>query len=209
MPRREPATAARDLRIAAGAAAVATAGDFGLLWASNEIALGLRPLGTPALLAATHAGALAIPLYARGYRAAASGLPAADRDAVARHGAYGAALGAAIHLATGLVVHFQRTSGNPPADAYAAVVPFVPWLGPLWAVALVVTTVASLRWARPVARGATGYPRVLALVNPLFVVAALSLAGAASAWGRAFVVPMSPNIAHVLFFAALAAGRRS
>jgi hypothetical protein len=209
MPRRETATAARDLRIAAGAAAVATAGDFGLLWASNELALGLRPLGTPALLAATHAGALAIPLYALGYGAAASVLPPADRNAVVRLGAYGAALGAAIHLATGLVVHFERTSGNPPADAYAAVLPFVPWLGPLWAAALVVAAIASLRWARGVARGATAYPRVLALVNPLFVVAAVSVAGAASVWGRAFVVPMSPNIAHVVFFTALAAGRRS
>jgi hypothetical protein len=209
MPRRWRTTARRDLSIAAGAAAVATAGDFGLLWASNEIALALPPLGTPALLAATLAGAFAIPCYALGYSGAVANLPTDDRRVIARLGGYGAALGGAIHLATGLVVHFARTTGTPSADPYAALLPFVAWLGPLWGIVLVVTAVASFRWARAVARGATAYPKAFALVNPLALTAALAVAGTASVWGRAFVVPMSPNIAHVAFFVTLAAGRRS
>jgi len=201
--------AGRDLRLATIAALVATAGDLGLLWASNAPAFGLAPLSHAGLVAATLAGALAIPLYALGYRAAACELPPPDRRVVVWLGVYGAALGAAVHLATGLIVHFERTAGGAPPDPYAAMAPYAVWLGPLWAVLAVVNAVASLRWARGVGRGTAGYPRTLRFVNPLAVVVAVSALGAPFAWGRAFVVPAAPNVAHVVFFAALAATRRS
>ena len=51
-------------------------------------------------------------------------------------------------------------------------------------------------------------PRWLAFANPALLTLGIVFLGAASAVGRAFLVPAAPNVAHVVFFV-LAAGARA
>jgi hypothetical protein len=187
----------RDLALAGTAAVVASAGDFLLLWVGNA----LRPelgLSTPpgvALPLGGSAGVLAIPLSALGYRAvAAAARPRAPTLArvVALGGLGMGVIGAAIHGLTTLVIRAglagatgrRRSSRGPAARAG------LDWLG-----AALCLLAARRRSSRRASR-ARALPRALGLANPLALTFVLALAGLPWEWGRSFLLPAAPNLAH-------------
>jgi hypothetical protein len=191
-------------RVATLAAVVATAGDLLLLWAANG--------GRPALRAVWLGGALGvlgIPLYALGYGAAGGLLarPASGR-LVRAAGAGAALLGAIIHGLTARLVAADLDAAGPRRDPIAAVAASGLTLPLLWAVSAVLVAWASIVFARDVARGASALPRWAAWTTPALLTVGLALAGLPTAALRAFLTPAAPNLAHVGFFAVLAAQRR-
>jgi hypothetical protein len=203
------------LVLAAAAALVASAGDLALLWVANAgnapIAETLPAPPSGALAAGHLAGVLAIPLYAARYTAAARLVAHGDARAarwVVALGFYGSAVGAAVHGVTGVWIRGALGRGAPGGDPLAEVLAAGPFLVPLWAVVGLATTLGSVVFATSVARGRTALAPAFALATPLALTLGLVLAGAPTAWGRAFLVPAAPNLAHVVFFAALAARTR-
>jgi hypothetical protein len=163
------------------------------------------PAPPPGVLVVSHfLGVLGLPLYALGYwqigRGLAPGHPRSAR-AVFVLGAYAAALGAAVHGMTALVILFGRSEGGPGADPVAIVVRYAEYLGPLWAILAALSLVASALYAVAVARGGTAFPRWMAAANPMLLVLAAALLAAGSRRLQAFLVPAAPNLAHVVLFA--------
>jgi uncharacterized protein DUF6796 len=181
---------------------------LGLLWVANAARTDLGPplpVPPPGVLVAGHfLGVLGLPLYALGYwqigRGLAAGHPRSAR-AVFVLGAYAAALGAAVHGMTALVIVFGRSSGGLGGDPVAVVARFATFLGPLWALLGVLSLLASGLYAVAVARGGTAFPRWMAVANPILLVLATSLSAAGSRRLQAFLVPAAPNLAHVVLFA--------
>lgn len=192
--------------VAAAAAVIATVGDLLLLWVANALRPALElprpPAGTLRLGAAL--GVMAIPLYAVGYAAAATRAgPALGRGAplVMVAGGLGAVLGSYIHAATSWLIEEQtRNAGTtavaPPLESVmqAGAGLTVPWAG-----ATVLVTLASGAIVYAALRGVV--PRAWAVANPAVATVLLAVAGAATEFGRAFLVPAAPNVAHAVFFA--------
>jgi hypothetical protein len=187
------------------AAVAATAGDLVLLLASNAGRPGLEWLPRPsdgALVAGTYLGVVAIPCYGLGYcEVARSFADERVRWWITALGTTGGVLGGTTHGLTGLVVHVTRTTGAPPGDPVAVLAPYGAYLLPLWTAIALVSIAGALVYGAAVARGASTLPRWMALGNPLVLAAALGLVGAGGEVGRALLVPASPNLAHVIFFA--------
>jgi hypothetical protein len=205
------ATARRACLLGAGAAVAATAGDLLLLWVANAQRPELAWLPVPperALLAGHLLGTLAIPLFGVGYWGVSRGLPARVGSAVFALGAYGGALGGAVHAATAMAEQLERASGIGPGAPLAFVGRHGDLLAPLWLVLAALVTLGSVLFAVAVARGGTAFPRGMAAASPLVLLALAAGLGAGSEVGRAFLVPAAPNAVHVAFFAlaALALG---
>jgi hypothetical protein len=189
------------------AAAFASAGDLLLLAvataATPALAIG-GSLREPALIVGYYLGVLAIPLYAVGYWGVSRGLPVRYGRAVAVLGACGAVVGATIHGVTGAALH-ARSLGASVAAAEASpffmLEPFGAYLVPLWVSVAAATLVGSILFAVPVLRGESDYRRWVGAANPTVLVAVISASASVSSWSRALVVPASPNLAHVVFFA--------
>ena len=205
--------AQRRLRMALFAALLASIGDVSMLYVANarrpQLALPAPPTATLWIGAAL--GVVAIPLYAFGYRAAASMIAPANQRAariVSWCGTVGSCVGALIHRYTGVVIDRALRYGEAPRDPLAAVAA-APALVALWIVAGGLVVVASLQFARAARRHPEVSVRRLAWLNPVVVTVLIALAGTATPSMQAFVVPAAPNLAHVVFFAALARASRA
>ncbi|HEY2387177.1 MAG TPA: DUF6796 family protein [Candidatus Binatia bacterium] len=195
--------------VATLAAALASVGDLLLL----AIGDGLPPaymtggvLHPAMLVAAYYLGVLAIPLYALGYWHVARRLPLPYGRVVTALGVCGAIVGAVIHAVTGVAVAVLAAT---PAGSggVAALQPFAAYLVPLWTIVAVATLVGSAAFAIPVLRGESPYPRWMALANPAVGMLVISACAVVAPNAAPLVVPASPNLAHVIFFALTASGR--
>ena len=202
----------RALAIATGAAVVASVGDLLLLWVAAATRPGLGVPAAPAwaLVVGDLAGVLAIPFYGLGWVALARPLAMAAPRAggvVRAAGAYAAALGAAIHAATGAVLATERSIAAAGIDPYGLVGRWGMLLLPLWGLATALSVLASWTWARTVWRGEAGLPRWTAWTNPAVGTVVLVGLCALTPLARALLLPAAPNLAHVLFFAVTARSR--
>jgi hypothetical protein len=195
----------RALALAGVAALVASAGDLLLLWVGNaqRAELGLPTPPGVALSLGGIAGVLAIPLYALGYRAVADAARAsAPRLArtIALGGLGMGVIGAGIHGLTTLVIRAglaTGATGAPPLES-AGDQPLLVWTWLGAALCLIAASAAIV--AASVAR-VRALPAALGLANPLALTLVLALAGVPTEWGRSFLLPAAPNLAHVVFFA--------
>jgi hypothetical protein len=195
------------MRSAAGivatlAAVLASAGDLLLLGVANGIAPALAAGGylrPAALIAGYYLGVLAIPFYAVGYWHLGCRLPRPYGRVVTMLGACGAVVGATIHGVTSTAIAtLQAPSSGGGVDALR---PVAAYLVPLWTIVALATLVGSAAFTLPVLRGESTYPRWLAFANPVVGIAAISACAAVSPAVAPLLVPASPNVAHVLFFA--------
>jgi hypothetical protein len=194
------------LAIALCAAVAASAGDLLLLFVGNS----LRPeLGLPhpprfALPLGGVLGVVGIPLYALGYQAVAAAIEPGSRR-LARIalgcGAGGAAVGAVIHGLTALAIHTAIGSGAAAAPPMEAVAASGGVLVGAWVIAAALFVAASVAIAGAGMSNSGALPRWLTLLNPVAVTLLIAASGVGWEWGRSFLVPAAPNLAHVVFFA--------
>jgi hypothetical protein len=192
--------------VALVAAVVASIGDFILLAAANAGNAAFDWIPTPsdrALLIGTYLGLLTIPCYAFGYRTAAHKLEDAYGRWFLRLGLAAAVLGGTTHALTGLTIHLGRAKGLSGSDFAAVLAPAGTYLVPIWVMLAMAAIAASYFFAAGVLRGRSSLPRWTAPANPIVLILAISLLAAPFAFGRVFVVPAAPNLAHVLFFGIL------
>jgi hypothetical protein len=197
----------RRLAIASVAAVTATAGDFMLLLVGNSMRGDLQLHQPPAIVLPLGGllGCLSIPLYALGYWALAqvirSTKPIPAR--IVRIGGIAfAALGASIHGLTWMTIRDSAPAGSGSTTPLDAIATSGGMLLNAWiAAALLLLIVAiAIAWSgllRPRA-----IPVWLALFNPVNITLVIGALGAATEFGRSFLVPAAPNIAHIAFFAA-------
>ena len=184
------------------AAALATAGDFTLLAHGAARGLGDRIIDSPSLVAGHLLGVLCIPFYGAGFWLAARSVSGAGSWSrwIFPIGLYAGAVGAAIHGVTAVLIETNITGaggGSPWA------VPHVLYLAPLWAVVFAAMAAASGLFAIAVIRGETGLPGWTALVTPAPLVVVIAFAATPFPAAAAFLAPAAPNLAHLMFFAAL------
>lgn len=117
--------------------------------------------------------------------------------------AAGAVIGATIHGVTsvaiaagGLGAATQFGSSPVPASS-----PFAVYILPLWAIASAAVLAVSVSFTIAVARRGGDYRAWMAFANPAALVLLIALCGSVSPAGRSLIVPASPNLAHVAFFA--------
>jgi len=191
-------------RIGVVAALAATIGDLLLLVTSNATRPDFAWLPAPSeavLLCGTYLGVLAIPCFGFGYGAIAASFAPPYRRWIRALGVAGGVLGGTIHGLTGLVIHAEQTSAAAGVDPITVVARHGAYLLPLWAAVAAMLLVGSIVFAAGVLAGRSTLPRWTALASPAPLTVALVMMGAGSILGRAFLVPMAPNVAHVLFFA--------
>ena len=195
----------RDAWIAAAAAAAASVGDLLLLVVANVAIPGL-PVGTPsgdrALVAGHYPGVLAIPLYALGYRYVGRRLGPPYERTVTALGACGAIVGGTIHGVTSVAI----AAGGLGATQFGSSLvptssPFAAYLLPLWALATAAVLGVSVAFTTGVARGGGDYRRWMALASPAALVVATGACASLFTSLHALLVPASPNLVHVVFFA--------
>jgi hypothetical protein len=201
------------LAVASGAAVIASLGDLLLLWvtAATQPSLGLPAPPSSALIVGHFAGVLAIPFYGLGWVALARPMGGAQPRAaglVRATGLYGSALGAAIHGTTAAVLAAERGMAGVTIDAMAMVGRWAALLVPLWALAFVLVGAASLLWGRAALEDQAGVPRWTAWTNPVIGTLVIAMLGGVTPLGRALLVPAAPNLAHIVFFAVVAARLR-
>ena len=189
------------IRLAAGAALLATLGDGLLLAVASARRAALPTPPGPTLALGHFLGVLAIPLYALGYwhvgRVLAVLAPARGR-AVCVLGALGAALGAVVHGMTALLVGLEAPGES--ADPTQVVLAGGSLLLPLWGILAALLLAGSALYAATVAGGRSTHPRWMAACNPALLVAATVAFAQTSPWLAAFLAPAAPNLAHVVFF---------
>lgn len=195
------------LAIASVAAVTATGGDFMLLLVGNSMRSDSQLQQPPAIVLTLGGllGCLSIPLYALGYAALARVI-GSTKPVPARiiriGGIVFAALGAFIHGLTWLTIRDSAPSGSgstTPLDAIAAT-------GGLLLDAWIVASVLLLIVAIAIAWSGLVRPRAIsvwpALFNPVVITLLIGASGAATEFGRSFLVPAAPNLAHIVFFVA-------
>lgn len=190
------------------AAVVATLGDLGELWTVNagraELALSAPPEWL--IVPATLAGALRIPLYALGYfgraRSLVSAAPLRARVVIVG-GAVFSVLGAIVHTVTGVLIQGRVGGIASGLDPLAGILASGPIALTLWGLALAAFLVVSAAEASlPQRAGAR-------LANPLLLTVGLTIAASLlPASLRDIASPAALNVAHVLFFASVAARGR-
>jgi len=188
------------LALAIAAAIAASSGDLLMLWVGNSLRpeLGLARPPAFALPVGGALGVVAIRMYGLGYAAVAR---ASGARVVFLCGAAGALIGAAIHGLTWLAIRAGLESGAaaaPPLEAVAGSGALVA----LWALAAALVVIASATLA-----ASRALPRTVRWLNPAAVTLAFVAMGMPSEWGRSFLAPAAPNLAHVVFF--VAAWRRA
>ena len=189
------------------AAVAASLGDAALLYVVNarRPELGLPPAPGGLLIVGFYLGVLALPLYGLGYWHVAAGLRRDDPRGARRVfalGAYGGALGAAVHGVTAHVIRAEEMAGVPPGDPLTVVGQHGAFLVPLWIVLTLMTIAGSTIYSRAVLAGRSAFPRWMAFLNPALMLVVTGLVALPSLWLRAFLLPAAPNLVHAVFFAA-------
>jgi hypothetical protein len=196
----------RGLAIASVAAVTATGGDFMLLLVGNSMR-DPHLQQPPAILLTLGGllGCLSIPLYALGYSALARVI-GATKPIPARSirvgGIVFAALGAFIHGLTWMTIRDSEPAASgstTPLDAIAAT---GGMLVNAWIAASVLLGIVAIAIAWSGLRRPRAIPVGLALLNPLVITVSIGALGAATGFGRSFLVPAAPNLAHIVFFVA-------
>jgi hypothetical protein len=120
-------------------------------------------------------------------------------------GVCAAILGATIHGVTGAALHARTLArlgdGRLEGSAFPSLAPFVAYLVPLWTIVGAALLAGSIGFTIPVIRGESAYRRWMALASPAVLVAVIAARASIATWSRILIVPASPNLAHVLFFA--------
>lgn len=192
------------LSLALVAAALASVGDFGMLYAGQQA--GDPSLGWPAPPPSTLAvsqwlGAFLIPLYGVGYAALARGLEGRAQSIVYWLGIYTSALGGVIHAVTGLAILHSPIDATGSAGAFAIAPSSLPFLLPFVLVVIIGLLIASAFFASAVLRGESVYPRWLGFMNPVSCVVLVICIGLPFDYGWLFLIPMAPNVGSAAFFA--------
>lgn len=183
----------------------ATVGDFLMLYVVNaggEV-FHLPPPGTAVLTVGYFLGVFTIPLYGVGFwavaRILATGTPFAGR-VVLVSGVIMGVFGGIIHGVTGISIEAQVRAGGIMKEPIEAIFDYGVFLLPLWGVASILSCTGSVGFAAGVASGKSILPRFISIFNPVVLTACVGLAGSATPMLRAFLIPASPNVAHVIFF---------
>jgi len=185
------------------AALVASVGDLLLLATANTGRPGWEWLpgrSETLLLIGTYLGIVAIPCYGLGYRAVARRFEPRLGRALVVFGAAGGILGGTTHGLTGLTIHVTA----PGDDPFTVVARYGAYLVPLWALIVVAMVVGSGIYTAGVLRGHATLPPWMALASPITLLLGVAALSAPFEVGEAFLVPASPNLAHVLFFGLVA-----
>ncbi len=195
----------KSIWIALIAAVLASIGDFGLLYVSQQAGdpkLGWPPPPPGTLALSQWLGAFSIPLYAVGYVTLSKGLVGHARTIVFWFGIYTSALGGVVHGLTGLSIQSDVVEGRPLSGPFALDPTVLPFLVPFVAIVTLGLLVASVAWSFAILRGRSDYPRSFGYLSPLTCICAVIVAGLPFHYGQLFVIPMAPNLGCILFFAA-------
>lgn len=183
--------------VALGGACLATLGDLLQLHVASEGARYPDGFLPALLLVGTILGVLGIPLYSWGYRARARIAPGTARFwrmAVGQGGSLFAAIGAAVHGATGVFLSLDPDRGRD-LTPYQGILASGPILVSLWAIASVTFLIAGLAELRLCESWRER------AVNPLILTVSILLASSALPPDyERLIGPASVNIAHVVFF---------
>ncbi len=184
------------------AAGLASLGDIILLAHGAARELGDSRVDATALVAGHLLGVTCIPLYAAGYWLAARALAGAGRwtALVFPIGIYIGAVGAAVHGVTAVLIETNLHAAGP---ASPFTIPHAIYLTPLWGVVFAGLILASGLIVAGALGGRSLLPRWAAVVNPAILILALVLVSAPFPKLSAYLAPAAPNLAHLLFFAAL------
>ena len=115
-------------------------------------------------------------------------------------GVYAGAVGAAIHGVTAVLIETNLTGGGG-GSPWA--VPHILYLAPLWAMVFAAMAAASILFGIAVIRGGTGLPVSATLLTPAPLVLVIAVAATPVPAAAAYLAPAAPNLAHLIFFAAL------
>lgn len=190
--------------IALIAAVLASIGDFGLLYVSQQAGdpmLGWPPPPRGTLALSQWLGAFSIPLYAVGYVTLSRGLAGHARTSVFWLGIYTSALGGIVHGLTGLAILSDSIERREVSGAFSLSPTALPYLVPFVAIVTLGLLVASAAWSFAILSGRSDYPRPYGYLSPLTCICAIVLASLPFHYGRLFVIPMAPNLGCILFFA--------
>ena len=196
----------RQLAVASVAAIAASGGDFMLLLVGNSMRN--EPQLQSSAIVLTVGGLLgcvAIPLYALGYSALARVIRSTEPIAaqIVRVGGIAfAALGAFIHGLTWSTIHNSAPAASGPTTPLDAIAASGGTLLGTWIAAsvLLLIVAGAIAWSgllrpRPISVW-------LASFNPVVITLLIGAFGAATQFGRSYLVPAAPNLAHVVFFVA-------
>ncbi len=200
------------IALSAAAALLATAGDFLLLSVVDGSGADPGIVRTKLTIGAVF-GVLTIPVYAIGYRALAD-LPGfgSARSIVRWCGVLIGLIGAFIHGLTAYAIYAAIESGvvsDAPTAMLEGATASSRVLIACWLAAATATVVASSALIASALSASSATPRALAVANPIVVTVVLVAVGLLSPWGRAYLAPAAPNVAHVVMFAAAAMSVRS
>jgi hypothetical protein len=187
------------------AAAFACMGDLMLLFVANggrSTSIAIHP--EIILLAGAYFGVLSIPFYGLGYWAVSGNM--AGTSTILRKwmivlGCVTGVLGGTIHGMTALAIrieHLARGSQSEVTLQYGA------YFIPLWILAALAVIAFSAIYTVETWRKRTIYPRWVAPFNPAVLVVFISIFAMPFQWLQPYLIPASPNFAHLFFFGLIA-----
>ena len=199
-------------RIACAGAIAASVGDLMMLYVGNaqRPELNLAAPSPAVLWVGAALGVVGIPLYGLGYvglRGRFVRRAQTMANVLAGAGVVACVSGALVHAMTALAIDASLAVQAPSQAPLEAVAGTRGALGTSWLVCGVAFAVASAVFVYMQARHAAGSARWLAAANPLAVTVALIVLSIPFEWGRSFVAPAAPNLAHVAFFLILSSAR--
>jgi len=197
--------ARRFLRVAGGAALIASVCDLILLYVTVAARDGFGTRTDVLLTVSGVVGTVSIPFYTLGYAAIARRIEPASRRlrrTIIACGTLVGFVGSMVHGATAILMHNAIASGTAWTDPLSGPLHSGLLLPTLWALATAAALCAAGAIAYAVLTGALRMTRALAVLNPPFVtvviVAAALLTGSNTL--TRFLAPAAPNLTHALFF---------
>lgn len=200
----------RSLTIAWFAAITASVGDFLLLFVGNSLHAGTRLESSKVLLAMGGLlGCVAMPCYAFGYAALARVIRQRARITAAIMLCSAIAFGVVCSLTHGvtwMVIRSSMSTVRAGSSSFSPMESVVRQGGPqlqLWIIGVVVGLVLAIAIVRSGFLRTSAIPRWLAVLNPLTLTILIGFLSAFSRIGLLYILPMAPNVAHIVFFLAL------
>jgi hypothetical protein len=187
------------------AAALASTGDLMLLFVAN----GSRstPIGIPPeiiLLTGAYFGVLSLPFYGLGYLAVAdnmTGTSLTRRKWMIVLGCVVGVIGSTIHGMTALAIRIEHLAQGFQGEV---TLQYGAYFIPLWAFAALAVIASSAMYTVETWRGRTIYPRWAGPFNPAVLVVIISIVAMPFKGLQPFLIPASPNFAHLFFFGLIA-----